>query len=189
VLLFVGLLGLMLVPGAGVQKGVPETLEAVWLTLDPKDGESFGQKVDAAVQQGQVKAQASDMLQFAFGELAVHRTRTEGVEVKCYRMTKFAGELVHVRESAYKQLELLRKARKAGTIDEETAQKCQAVLGKELEMLSQARQLVPGDSGAERRLLDEYSRGELKPGEAATETAAFIVRMETGQVAAGERSE
>jgi hypothetical protein len=104
-------------------------------------------------------------------------------------MTQLGGSLRNSRANALKQLELLREARKAGKIDEGTAQKCQVVLARELEMFSQAYQLASGDSEGEKRLVDQYSKGELKPGESATEAAAFIVRMETGQAGEGGEGE
>jgi hypothetical protein len=174
------------------QEGVLATLAAVWKTLDPKDGESFGKKLEAAVQQGQMQQQLSDLLKVAFRELAYHRERTRGKGrmVTCYDMSQLGVSLMESRESACKQLELLRNAKQAGKIDKETAEKCQAVLAKELEMLSQANQLRgPGAQGREEKLLDQYSKGALKPGEAATEAAAFIVRMETGRAAAAEKTE
>jgi hypothetical protein len=206
-------------PAVSAREGALATLEAVWLTLDSRNGESFARKLDAAVEQGQVQRELSAMLIMAFRELASHKelTRGEGRKAGCYASRgEFAGTLKESRESAYKQLELLKRARRAGTIDRETAEKCQAVLAIELQMLSQALQLGRGDSEAEKELLlarelrlvgqprrppshydseaeielmEQYAKGELKPGEAATEAAAFIVRMETGQVAAGERSE
>jgi hypothetical protein len=178
-------------PAVSAQEGALATLAAVWLTLDPKQGESFGQKLEAAVQQGHINQQVSDVLKVAFGQLAFHKdfTSAERRGMRCYQMTQLGGSLRNSRANALKQLELLREARKAGKIDEGTAQKCQVVLARELEMFSQAYQLASGDSEGEKRLVDQYSKGELKPGESATEAAAFIVRMETGQAGEGGEGE
>jgi hypothetical protein len=187
VLLFVGLFGALLVSDYLYRKGVAWTLESVWMTLDPKTEETFGQKLDAAVRDGLVTQEVSDILEVAFKELAYHREME--LQGTCYD----TGTLeIHPWEScelAFKQLELLRNARRSGKIEKDTMDKCQAVLARELEMLSRASKLSRSNSDAVKRLLDEYSKGELKPGEAAAEAAAFIVQMETGPAVAAEKSE
>jgi len=160
------------------------TLKAVWLTLDPENGEKFREKLAEAVEEGEVEKQVSAVVQLAFKELAYHReyTRGAGRGVMCYKMTRLGSALVTSREKGLKQLELLRKARESGAIDEETAAKAREALSRELELFDRASRLGTSRGGeAEKTLVESYSNGEVEPGEAAQRAAALIVELEGGK--------
>lgn len=203
VLLFVGLLTSMLTtscgrqtppqtmcyepmerPTASSEAPVSATLKAVWLTLDPENGEKFREKLAEAVEEGEVEKQVSAVVQLAFKELAYHReyTRGAGRGVMCYKMTRLGSALATSRENGLKQLELLRKAQESGSIDEETAAKAREALSRELELFDRASRLGTSRGGeAEKALVESYSNGEVEPGDAAQRAAALIVELEGGK--------
>ena len=165
------------------QQALVDTLRAVWRTLDAKQNDEFRQKLEAAVGQGALRQKTADMLAVAHAELAYHkyRTRGEGARTTCYKPSIMGATLMGSREQAFKQLEVLAKARQAGTIDEQTSLKAQAALAREIDMLYRARFSDPERTGY---LIDEYNKKWVSPGASAQTTAALIVQMEGGQLPA-----
>ena len=161
-------------------------LEAIWRTLDPKRSDEFRNKVEAVAAEGKLRKKTADMLAVAFSELAYHkqRTRGKGPRKTCYEMSAFGATLYRTRENAFKQLELLAKARESGAIDAETAAKAHAVLAREVEMFHRVKRLdLTQNWQAETHLMERYKAGKIAPGDVASVTAAVIVEMEDGQVA------
>ncbi len=161
------------------------TVKAVWRTLDPTRAEEFRNKLQEAVGQSVIRKKTANMLAIAFAELAYHknRTRGDGPRMSCYEMTQLGGMLQNTRENALKQLELLEKARKSGTIDEKTAKKAHAVLAREVQMLYQAKGLNwPQDYMAQEKLIEEYKADKIIPGDSVSVAAGIIVEMEEGQL-------
>jgi hypothetical protein len=156
------------------------TLKTVWRTLDPKQSDDFRKKLEAAVSKGEIDKNAANILSLAFSEIAFHKQRTRGTDkmVTCYRMTPMGGALATSRENALKQIELLEKARTAGTITEETAGKALAGLAKEIEMLSLAKNLTGSDWDAQKALCEQYNNDKIEPGDPAKQAAELIVEME-----------
>ena len=165
----------------GPQK-VAGAFQAVWRTLDPERGEEFRNALETAAGEGTIRPKVADMLAVAYMDLAYHKQRTRGGGPKttCYKMTELGGTLVTARENALKQLELLEKARAAGTIDADTAAKARAALAHELEMLHRAEQADHRELKAQQRLVEQYRDGAVAPSDAATAAARLIVEMEGG---------
>ncbi len=163
---------------------VAATLRAVWRTLDPKRSQDFRNKLEAIVGEGVIRRKTADMLAVAFSEMAYHkqRTRGEGPRRTCYDMTALEGTLYLTRENALKQIELLAKARQDGAIDAETAAKAHAALGREVQMLSQAKVLDLSDRQAWEHLDRQYRQGKIMAGDAASVASAIIVEMEDSVV-------
>jgi hypothetical protein len=162
-------------------KKVRTALSAVWRTLDPKQSDDFRKKLEGAVKEGAIDTKASDVLAVAYEELSYHRqrTRTDIPQPTCYDMTTLGGRLADSREKVLKQLELLAKARRSGTIDEQTAFKAEMALGPELEMLFRARALSTGPGpDAESQLVQFYDEGKVVPQYSTRKAAAVIVEME-----------
>ncbi len=162
---------------------VLSTIKAVWRTLDPARGKELRQKLEAAAREGAVRPKVADMLATAFAEIAAHRvrTRSDGARAKCYDMTRMGAALMTSREQALQQIELLRKARASGTIDDQTARKAHAALAREVEMLHRATGLMRTGPLPERlRLIKLYKDKKVAAGDAASVAAAMIVKLEDG---------
>jgi hypothetical protein len=163
------------------QRDAMSAIKAVWRTLDPGKNEEFRQKLLSAVGEGAIQQKTADMLAIAYEEMAEHkqRTRDPGPKETCYDMTNLGVTLMTTRENALKQIELLAQARSSGAIDAQTAEKAQAVLTRELEMLHDARALHAANRlEAEGQLIADYQQGKLTPDEAVQTAAAIILRME-----------
>lgn len=128
-----------------------------------------------------LRSRVARMLAMAFDEIARHKRRTRGPRAKCYDMTRMGQTIKTSREKALQQLELLEKARIKGTIDAATAARAHAALAQEVELLHQARELMrSGPYAAKLQLMERYKANKVKPGDAASVTAALIVQLEEG---------
>jgi len=162
------------------------TLKGVWKTLDPGKGEEFRRKLDAAVEHGSIQQKVAAMLEVAFRDLSFHRARTrgDGLHTTCYDMSILGGTLMASRENAYKQLELLDKARKKGAIDEETAARARETLASEIEMFHRGDEFHATNRPwqDENALVKQYQDGEVLPSDEAKDAAGIIVEMEGGRL-------
>jgi len=158
------------------------TLKAVWRTLDPGRSQEFRSELAKAVDGGEIRQRVADVLSFAFAEIAAHRSRTRGTGLRttCYEMTQLGGQMMATRENALKQIELLAKAREAGTIDEETSKKAYETLAQQIEDLSALRDMTGSDWRTQAELLRSWKDRKQEPADSVRVAASMIVEMEGG---------
>jgi hypothetical protein len=161
-----------------------DTLKAVWRTLDPTKAEEFRNRLETAVEGNVIRRKTAKMLAIAYDEIAYHKKRIrgkDGVMVTCYRPTHLGSTLRISRESVLKQIDLLDKARKSGTIDNQTATKARLALAREVEMLYRAKNLKSAKGRfVELKLIEEYNTDTLIATDSASVAAGMIVEMEDG---------
>jgi hypothetical protein len=166
---------------AARRASVVEALRAIWATLNAKRSDEFSSAAGKTARDGKIRRRVAQRLSTAFREIAYHRARTRGEARRtCYRMSRMGGAKMKSRESALKQVELLRKALEGGAIDEATAAKARAVLAREIETLHRAEALGRDDPMAEGAFFSQLKRGGFRPGDAASVAAGLIVSMEGG---------
>ena len=166
-------------PGACQQLAI--TLKAVWRTLDPARAQEFRDKLQKAAGDKVIRKKTADMLAIAYADVAYHkkRTRGKGRKMTCYDMTMEMSASTKPRENILKQIELLQKARKSGSISEKSSKRAMTALSREIEMLYRAK---GKDSRYIRKLLEEYNQDKLTAGDSATIAAKLIVEMEDGKI-------
>lgn len=160
-----------------------QTLRIAWLVLDPNKGETFRQKVEQGIANGQFTRNIGELLMLAYKEMSYHKARTnpERPGPTCYQMTGLGSVFFEARDSALKQIELLRKASKEGKLDETTVQKVKQTLARDLDLLKNANQMSKSDKQEKSdSLIKDYHSIKQSPTSQALEAAAVIVEMEKG---------
>jgi len=148
-----------------------------------KDGKKIRQQLEKAQLSKSFDKDLALILSTAFSELAMHKQSTRGKRamMTCYDMTQMGVLLMNSREKALKQLELLKKAHKKGSISKETAAKARSVLALELELYRQVKateQKKQARWQEQEKLVKQYKAGQIKASETFKQAADVILHME-----------
>ena len=199
-LLFVGLLSQVSggQSGAGSDPNNPSpmvaaedlwvTIKTVWRTLDPNQAEVFRQHLETAVADGQVRQRVADILSTAFTQIAAHRelTRKDDSFPECYTIPRsLQSDREFSSEKALQQIEHLRGALAAGSLDRYTSEYIYSTLAREIEMMWLLGRVKPDERMALDVLWQRYqSRAtSVPPIDSAAVAARIIVESEGGILA------
>ncbi len=156
-----------------------DCLESVWRTLEVNRDEEFRKQLKLAVQNKLFTRQVADKLATAYSALAMHKQSTRPATILCYEPSPTSAALIPSREKALIQLEALAKARASNVLDDETADKAQKALERELTMLYRAHALENSDNSSNLdQLIKDYEAGRLTPDKDTVEAARLIVDFE-----------